>query len=271
MIYPATEMLIAKYTRQQIYSVQETADIYYRVSKSFIDSLDSSHVEWMHNVLDNKKETELCLFEDEHFKLQKDFKFNEGDLKTLYCLAIPKQAREKSLKSIRDLTGEHLPLLRSIASESYKAIETKYALPQSKIYAYFHYLPTYYLLHVHFTHVDFAQRDAREQVPLEVAISNLELNDKYYQKCTLQYSVGEKHDLCKALMEAGVLKEYQEPTEIEVEVEGDAETITTFRDSESAKQKDDAKDKKGQTHEDQDDIECDVSNWLQASASLVLN
>jgi len=157
-------------------------------------------------------------------------------------------------------------LLKSIASESYKAIETKYGLPQSKIYAYFHYLPTYYLLHVHFAHVDFAARDSREQVPLEVAISNLELNDKYYQKCSLQFSVGEKHDLCKALLEAGVLKEYEEPVEIEVEVEveveGDTETVTTFRDSESAKQKGDAKDKKGTlpTQEDQDEIECDVSN-----------
>jgi hypothetical protein len=155
-------------------------------------------------------------------------------------------------------------LLKSIASESYRAIETKYGLPQSKIHAYFHYLPTYYLLHVHFAHVDFAARDSREQVPLEVAISNLELNDKYYQKCSLQFSVGEKHDLCKALMEAGVLKKYEEPVEIEVEVEveGDTETVTTFRDSESAKQKGDAKDKKGNlpTQEDQDEIECDVSN-----------
>jgi hypothetical protein len=47
----------------------------------------------MHNVLDNKKETELCVFENEHFKLQKDYKFNEGELKTLYCLAIPKVAQ----------------------------------------------------------------------------------------------------------------------------------------------------------------------------------
>jgi m7GpppX diphosphatase len=114
MMYPATEMLIAKYTRQQQYSVRETADIYNKVTKKYIDSLDQSHVEWMHNVLDNKKETELCLFENDHLKLQKDYKFNEGDLKTLYCLAIPKQAREKKLKSIRDLTGEHLPMLKSM-------------------------------------------------------------------------------------------------------------------------------------------------------------
>jgi m7GpppX diphosphatase len=106
--------------------------------------------------------------------LQKDYKFNEGDLTTLYCLAMPKQT--KNLRTVRDLTADHLPLLKSIALESYKAIEQKYGVPQHKVYGYFHYLPTYYLLHVHFVHVDRASRDVREHIPIEVAISNLEMH-----------------------------------------------------------------------------------------------
>ncbi len=94
------------------------------------------------------------MFENEHFKLGKDYKFNEGDLKTLYLLAIPKTVITKSLFSIRDLTGDHLPMLKSICSESYKVIEEKFGLPAHKVRAYFHYLPTYWLVHVHFTHVD---------------------------------------------------------------------------------------------------------------------
>ena len=43
-----------------------------------------------------------------------------------------------------------------------KVIQEKYAIPAHKIYAYFHYLPTYWLLHIHFVHVDKASRDARE-------------------------------------------------------------------------------------------------------------
>lgn len=70
----------------------------------YIDTVPSDHVEWMHNVLENKKETELCLFENEHFKLQKDYKFNEGDLSTLYCLAMPKSAVADKLLSVRDMT-----------------------------------------------------------------------------------------------------------------------------------------------------------------------
>ena len=60
---------------------------------NFLNSLDGTHLEWMYNVLDGKKETELCIFENEHSKLQKDYKFNEGDLMTLYCLALPKAAK----------------------------------------------------------------------------------------------------------------------------------------------------------------------------------
>lgn len=39
------------------------------------------------------------------------------------------------------------------------------------------------------------------------------MNPKYYQLCTLTYSVGDKHDICKALMQAGVLTEYRDPKE----------------------------------------------------------
>ena len=200
-------MLIQKYTRQQSYAVNESADVYNKVTKpSFVDTLDDSHVSWMHNVLDGSKETELNLFTNEHFKLQKDYKFNEGDLKTFYCLAIPMSARDQKLKSVRDLTSKHLAMLKSIRAESYKAIESAYGLPESKVHAYFHYLPTYWLLHVHFVHADFAEKDARERVALDTVISNIEISGNYYSKCTLSYSVGAEHALCKALIAANVIK-----------------------------------------------------------------
>jgi len=60
--------------------------------------------------------------------LQRDWKFNDGDMNTLYCLALPKA---RDLKSIRDLTGKHLDLLRSIRDESYKAIFEKHGVEKS--------------------------------------------------------------------------------------------------------------------------------------------
>jgi hypothetical protein len=54
-------------------------------------------LEWIQNVLDGTKESELQIFENEHFKLGKDYKFNEGDLSTLWLLALPKTAITKSI------------------------------------------------------------------------------------------------------------------------------------------------------------------------------
>jgi m7GpppX diphosphatase len=219
-IYPATEMLIAKHSRQQYYTVAETPDTYNKVTRpQYVDKLDPGHVEWMHNVLDGKKETELCLFENEHFKLQKDYKFNEGDLKTMYCLAMPLKAREQKLASVRDLTAEHLPMLKSVREESLKAIEAKYGLPRSKVVAYFHYLPSYWLLHVHFQHMDYFQgmTQTRNCIALDTVISNLEIASAYFKKCTLVYPVGAQHDLCKVLMAAGVIEEYVEPEPVKPE------------------------------------------------------
>lgn len=76
-------------------------------------------------------------------------------------------------------------MLKSILNESYKAIYEKYGLPQSKVSAYFHYLPTYYCLHIHFVHVDKAKTDEGEKLSLEEVIFNLELNSNYYKLATL--------------------------------------------------------------------------------------
>lgn len=84
----------------------------------------------MYNVLDKKKEIERQVYENEYFMLGKDWEFNEGDIKTLYCLALVKQ-RDPPLYTLRDLTQEHLPLLKSIRDESLEAIESRFGVPKT--------------------------------------------------------------------------------------------------------------------------------------------
>jgi hypothetical protein len=43
----------------------------------------------VYNALDGTREKELNLYRDEDFILQLDYKFNRGDIETLYCLAMP--------------------------------------------------------------------------------------------------------------------------------------------------------------------------------------
>lgn len=76
---------------------------------------------------------------------------NSEDLETLHLLAFP---FDRKLKTVRDLNDQHLPLLKSIRDETYKVIEEKYGFKRTHLRAFFHYHPTFYHLHVHFTHIN---------------------------------------------------------------------------------------------------------------------
>jgi hypothetical protein len=56
----------------------------------------------------------------------KNYTFIDGDIRTLHMLAIPKQ--RQGLRTIRDLTAYHLPMLMSIRDKGYEAIKNKYEI-----------------------------------------------------------------------------------------------------------------------------------------------
>jgi len=71
-------------------------------------------------------------------------------MEDLYLIGI---VHEKNLKSIRSLRKHHLPLLKKLWRDGTDAISARYGVPRSQIRAYFHYQPSYYHLHVHYTHI----------------------------------------------------------------------------------------------------------------------
>lgn len=172
------------------------------------------HCNWVYSMLNNEKEVELRVVEHQDFYMQKDFKFNEGDLTTLYCLAVPKQ---RDLRSVRDLTADHLPLLKAIRDECLAAIEKTFNVPSAKIMSYFHYQPTFYHLHAHFVHVERTMRDTRENVSLDSVIANIEMVPDFYQRTTLTYKVGTQMPLFKVLVDHGVLQPEPEESSISTE------------------------------------------------------
>ena len=189
--------------------MRETPAIYNDIVKAhYIEPMSMDHCNWVYAVLDGEKEVDLRVHEADGFMLQKDYKFNEGDIATLYCLAFPKQ---RDLRTVRDLTGAHLPLLKAIRDESLTAIESTFKVNRSKILSYFHYQPTFYHLHVHFVHVDCSTRDTRDSVSLDGVIANLEMLSDYYQRATMTYKIGTQMPLFKVLCEKGVLE--PEPVE----------------------------------------------------------
>ncbi|XP_012260651.2 m7GpppX diphosphatase [Athalia rosae] len=206
IIHPATEKHIAKFENQPVHIVDETAELYKEVTLTHLNKEQFS-LQWVYNILEHKAEQERIVFEDldpiTGFVLIPDLKW-DGSLETLYLLAIPMQ---RGIKSIRDLNDLHLPLLKNIRDSGTKAISTKYGVPTSQLRIYFHYQPSFYHLHIHFTYLKYdAPGIFTEKAHLlSTVINNIELMGDYYSKATLSFAVKESDTLFAKYQEHGVL------------------------------------------------------------------
>lgn len=65
LICPANGDLVAKYSAQERVMIRETADLYERVTRPFIEALPATKTEWVHNILDGKSEANSVLHRDD--------------------------------------------------------------------------------------------------------------------------------------------------------------------------------------------------------------
>ncbi|KAL7981511.1 hypothetical protein Chor_002407, partial [Crotalus horridus] len=146
VVYPATEKHLQKYLSRSVYLIQETGEDYKNITLPFIESQSISI-----------------------------------QLEDLYLIAI---CHRRGIKSVRDLTAEHLPLLRNILQEGG---------------------PSYFHLHVHFTALSYDAPgcSVERALLLSDVMYHLELDSQYYQKCPLAFAVRADEPLLKKFQEAG--------------------------------------------------------------------
>ncbi|XP_023221796.1 m7GpppX diphosphatase-like [Centruroides sculpturatus] len=201
IIHPASEKHIQKYSHQPLHFITETIEMYKNVTLPYLETKQFS-LQWVYNILEHKSEVDRIICEDDDpdvgFILIPDLKWDENQKNSLYIVAV---CRKKGLRSLRDLTAEHIPLLKNIKSKCLVAIKEKYDIPPSQILSYLHYQPSYYHLHIHFTalmsNIPGTKADRAHLV--DSVISNLEIASDYYQKVTLCYSLKDDDDFLKIL------------------------------------------------------------------------
>ncbi|XP_076057891.1 decapping enzyme, scavenger [Oratosquilla oratoria] len=204
-IYPAEEKHILRYQKEHVSFVTETPDLYNNVIRPYVDSASFSN-QWIYNILEHKKEAERIVFEDpnpEHgFILLPDLKWTGKGLEDLYLQAI---VHPRNIRSIRDLRGHHLPLLRNIRDNGTRAVIYKYGIPAHKLRVYFHYQPSFYHLHVHFSALTFEAPGilCGKAHLLTDVISNLEITPDYYERAVMQFTIRDNHPLKTKLDDIG--------------------------------------------------------------------
>lgn len=194
-IYPASEKHIRKHTAQKFLMVTETPALYCEKVLPFIQAIPQSQIKWVHNILDKKAEIDRLLFEDpdpeQGFMMHPDLKWDQKQKEGLYCIVL---CNRRDLKSLRDLTADHVTMLKNIKKKACKAIADKYGVTAQQIRAYIHYHPSYYHLHVHFMHINVdagAGMAAGKAHLLDDVIDNLETcGSDYYSRRTLHFTMG---------------------------------------------------------------------------------
>ncbi|KAM8927383.1 m7GpppX diphosphatase [Pelodytes ibericus] len=205
VICPATEKHIKKYQRQVVYLIHETGEDYKTITLPFIES-QSFSIQWVYNILEKKAEADRIVYENPDashgFVLIPDFKWNQKQVEDLYLIAI---CHARSIKSLRDLSSDHLPLLKNILQEGQEAILKRYSIHGNQLRVYLHYQPSYYHLHVHFTALghDAPGTSVERAHLLCDVIQNLESDPHYYQTRTLTYVLRADEALLKKFKEAG--------------------------------------------------------------------
>ncbi|CAB3396764.1 unnamed protein product [Caenorhabditis bovis] len=205
LIYPATDRLISKYRQEEKYIIHETPENYQKITKAYIEKYQLN-LNWVYNCLEKKSEVDKIIYEDDDktngFILLQDIKWDGKTIENLYVLAI---CHQHGLKSVRDLTADHLPLLENIRDKSLEAIENKYGLRKDQIKCYFHYQPTFYHLHVHFINLkyDAPASTTMSAILLDDVINNLKICPQFYELATLTFTRRHSDQLMTMYREAG--------------------------------------------------------------------
>lgn len=166
---------------EEIKVFNESPSIYRQYIDSFInqDRLLPKY-DWMVRVADGIDP--LVIYRDTSFALVPDITWDMKSIDDLHVLAI---VQDNTIRSVRDLRREHLPLLRRIRSVGRLIISRQYGIPIHMIEASVHYHPSYYWLHIHFTPVGINLRPGRS-IFLDDIIANISIYPNYYQESTLR-------------------------------------------------------------------------------------
>lgn len=207
VIRPANDVDVAKYSEQRRSLIRETPALYASVTLPFVQALPDAQTEWVRTILRKEQEAEKILYEDDFCMLLPDTKWtDENDFRSMHTLALLK---DTSVRSVRDLTGAHLQPLKQLRAGVYAEIRRRYLLHADQVRAYVHYLPSFWMAHIHFAALTCPRLGMStctgKAILLDDIIDALQRNPDHFQTCSITFVVGECDNLYTRLSEAGKL------------------------------------------------------------------
>ena len=171
---------ITKMKRTEKKIVRESYEEYLKSLKK----RDPNKDKWIYNIIDGTSEQEKILYRDEACIVIPTYMWDSLNVDKLHILCLP---TDISLRSIRSLTAEHIPLLEHMKNVTLEVIKNKYGIDECYLKMFFHYEPSTYHLHIHF--VNTSNYESRSSVEysheLNNVIFNLRIYSQYYKAALL--------------------------------------------------------------------------------------
>jgi len=170
-------------TDKKSYVVEPKNALKKETYQEYLDSIvkiPKKNYQWIYNIVDGKSEQEYIIYSDEKFLLIPTDTWDRKTMLNTHVLAIVK---DKKLRCLRSLTGDHVGLLEHIINKSLEQLELNYNIPKEKFRMYIHYYPSTWHLHMHFNLVENKEHSIYIDSAYELrnVIQNLKLCSNYYQ------------------------------------------------------------------------------------------
>lgn len=149
-----------------------------------IEKRDPAKDAWIYNILDGIAEQDAILHRDAQCIVIPTYTWDTVNAAELHVLCLP---TDKSLRSIRSLTAEHIPLLEHMMRETVQVIRDTYNIEEQYLKMFFHYDPSTYHLHIHFVNIANSQAGSSVEYSHELhnVLFNLSICSDYYKRASL--------------------------------------------------------------------------------------
>lgn len=169
-----------KMKRNEKKIIRETYNSYLKT----LEHRDPKKDKWIYNIIDGISEQESILYRDDKCIVIPTYMWDGLNADKLHILCLP---IDTSLRSIRSLTNEHIPLLEHMKKVTLDIIKQKYDLDEYYLKMFFHYEPSTYHLHIHFANA--SNLDTRSSIEysheLHNVMFNLSICSDYYKQAIL--------------------------------------------------------------------------------------
>jgi len=154
----------------------------------FISKRDIDKDKWVYNILDGNAEQDKIIYKDELCLVLPAYVWDGQNINKLHILCMP---IDKFIRTIRELTKEHIPLLEHMKQSTLNIISEKYGLQECNLKIFFHYDPSTYHLHIHFINTIHTETGSSVEYShdLDNVIFNLQMDTDYYKKINLNIRV----------------------------------------------------------------------------------